>query len=119
MRLFQKKMWLSVFKQWLLYGFIVLVIVITLAVFSIITHTSDSSKNNSRRVFESALWNALQLQLQSYRFLNYLIELDQTATSLNGDAFFEYDLLMSRVALLREGDVGTLVRNFESGRTTR
>ncbi|BDX04425.1 hypothetical protein MACH16_31730 [Marinomonas pontica] len=119
MRLFQKKMWLSVFKQWLLYGFIVLVIVITLAVFSIITHTSDSSKNNSRRVFESALWNALQLQLQSYRFLNYLIELDQTATSLNGDAFFEYDLLMSRVDLLREGDVATLVRNFESGRTTR
>ncbi|RCX06752.1 signal transduction histidine kinase [Marinomonas foliarum] len=119
MRLFQRKMWLSIFKQWVMYGFILFIITVALAIFSIITYTSDGSKNNSRRVFESSLWNALQLQLQSYRFLNYLIELDQQAPSLNGEAFFRYDVLMSRVDLLRKGEIGELIRNFEGGRTTR
>lgn len=119
MRLFPKKMWLPIFKQWVMYGFILFIITVALAIFSIITYTSDSSKNNSRRVFESSLWNALQLQLQSYRFLNYLIELDQQAASLNGEAFFKYDVLMSRVDLLRKGEIGELIRNFEGGRTTR
>lgn len=119
MRLFQGTPWLSNFKQWILYGFIALIIVLSIAVLSIIAFTSDSSKNNGRRVFESSLWNALQLQVQSYRFLNYLVQLDNTAPSLQGNAFFEYDLLMSRVDLLRRGEVGELIRNFESGRTTR
>lgn len=118
-RLFKGNTWLSKFKLWVLYGFIAFIIAITIAVFGIITYTSDSSKNNSRRVFESSLWNTLQLQIQSYRFLNYLIELDEADYPLNGNAFFEYDLLMSRVDLLRQGDVGSLIRTFESGRTTR
>lgn len=118
-RLFKGKTWLSKFKLWVLYGFIAFIIVITIAVFGIITYTSDSSKHNSRRVFESSLWNTLQLQIQSYRFLNYLIALDDSDYPLNGNAFFEYDLLMSRVDLLRQGDVGSLIRTFESGRTTR
>lgn len=118
-RLFKGNSWLSKFKLWVLYGFIAFIIAITIAVFGIITYTSDSSKNNSRRVFESSLWNTLQLQIQSYRFLNYLIALDDSDFPLNGNAFFEYDLLMSRVDLLRQGDVGSLIRTFESGRTTR
>jgi len=118
-RLFKGNSWLSKFKLWVLYGFIAFIIAITIAVFGIITYTSDSSKNNSRRVFESSLWNTLQLQIQSYRFLNYLIALDESDYPLNGNAFFEYDLLMSRVDLLRQGDVGSLIRTFESGRTTR
>ena len=118
-RLFKGNSWLSKFKLWVLYGFIAFIIAITIAVFGIITYTSDSSKNNSRRVFESSLWNTLQLQIQSYRFLNYLIALDDSDYPLNGNAFFEYDLLMSRVDLLRQGDVGSLIRTFESGRTTR
>ncbi|TYL49273.1 sensor histidine kinase [Marinomonas sp. IMCC 4694] len=119
MRLFQRTPWLSQIKQWVLYGFIALIIALSITVLSIITFTSDSSNNNGRRVFESTLWNALQLHVQSYRFLNYLIQLDKTAPSLQGNAFFEYDLLMSRVDLLRRGDVGELIRNFENGRTTR
>ncbi|NLQ17199.1 sensor histidine kinase [Marinomonas sp. M1K-6] len=103
----------------MLYGFIALIITITVAVFGIITSTSDSSKDNSRRIFESSLWNALQLQVQSYRLLNYLIELDESDYPLNGRAFFEYDLLMSRIDLLREGQVGSLIQGFEEGRTTR
>lgn len=118
-RLFKGNSWSSKFKLWVLYGFIAFIIAITIAVFGIITYTSDSSKNNSRRVFESSLWNTLQLQIQSYRFLNYLIALDEDDYPLNGNAFFEYDLLMSRVDLLRQGDVGSLIRTFESGRTTR
>ena len=118
-RLFKGNTWLSKFKLWVLYGFIAFIIAITVAVFGIITYTSDSSKNNSRRVFESSLWNTLQLQIQSYRFLNYLIALDDSDYPLNGNAFFEYDLLMSRVDLLRQGDVGSLIRTFESGRTIR
>jgi signal transduction histidine kinase len=118
-RLLKGDTWLSKFKLWVLYGFIAFIIAITIAVFGIITYTSDSSKNNSRRVFESSLWNTLQLQIQSYRFLNYLIALDEADYPLNGNAFFEYDLLMSRVDLLRQGDVGSLIRTFKSGRTTR
>lgn len=118
-RLFQGNTWLSKFKTWVVYGFITFIIAITIAVFAIITYTSDSSKNNGRRVFESSLWNALQLQVQSYRFLNYLVALKDSDYPLNGNAFFEYDLLMSRVDLLREGEVGSLIRNFEGGRTTR
>ncbi|PJE55178.1 MULTISPECIES: sensor histidine kinase [unclassified Marinomonas] len=118
-RLFKGNTWLSKFKLWVLYGFIAFIIAITIAVFGIITYTSDSSKNNSRRVFESSLWNTLQLQIQSYRFLNYLIALEDSDYPLNGNAFFEYDLLMSRVDLLRQGDVGSLIRTFEGGRTTR
>lgn len=117
--LFKEKIWLSKFKLWVLYACVAFIIAITIAVFGIITYTSDSSKNNSRRVFESSLWNTLQLQIQSYRFLNYLIELDDNDYPLNGSAFFQYDLLMSRVDLLRQGDVGSLIRTFESGRTSR
>ena len=119
MRLFKESAWQSKFKQSVLYGFIAFIITISIAVFGIITYTSDSSKDNSRRVFESSLWNALQLQVQSYRFLNYLIALDENDYPLNGNAFFEYDLLMSRVDLLREGAVGSLIRTFEGGRTIR
>jgi signal transduction histidine kinase len=119
MRFFKENDWQSKFRQSVWYGFIAFMIAITIAVFGIITYTSDSSKNNSRRIFESSLWNALQLQVQSYRFLNYLIELDDRDYPLNGNAFFEYDLLMSRVDLLREGQVGTLIRTFENGRSTR
>ncbi|MCB5161715.1 sensor histidine kinase [Marinomonas algarum] len=119
MALRQPKPWLSKFKNNLLYAFITLIMLIALAVFGIISYTSDSSKNNGRRVFESALWNALQLQVQTYRFLNYLVRLDATTPEPQDKAFFEYDLLMSRVDLLRRGEVGELVRNFESGRITR
>ncbi|WP_421847116.1 ATP-binding protein [Marinomonas sp.] len=119
MRFFQSNNWLFKFKLWVLYGFIAFIIAVTIAVFGIITYTSDSSKNNGRRIFESSLWNALQLQVQSYRFLNYLIALDESNFPLNGKAFFEYDLLMSRVDLLRQSDVGSLIRTFENGRTTR
>ena len=111
--------WLSRFKQWMLYAFVLLIILITITLFGIITYTSDSARDNSRRVFESSLWNALQLQVQTYRFLNYLISLEAKPSQVNGSAFAEYDLLMSRVDLLRDGDVGTLVREFEGGRTTR
>lgn len=113
------KPWLNKYKRWILYTFISLIILITSAVFGIIVYTSDSSKNNGRRVFESALWNALQLQVQTYRFLNYLERLEPHTDAPRDDAFFEYDLLMSRVDLLRRGEVGELVRNFENGRTTR
>jgi len=119
MRLLKGSAWQSKFKQSVLYGFIAFIIAITIAVFGVITYTSDSSKNNSRRIFESSLWDVLQLQVQSYRFLNYLIELDDSDYPLNGNAFFEYDLLMSRVDLLREGEVGSLIRTFEGGRTIR
>ncbi|AEF56507.1 sensor histidine kinase [Marinomonas posidonica] len=111
--------WLSQFKQRMMYGFIILIIIITIALFGIITYTSDSAKENSRRVFESALWNTLQLQVQTYRLLNYLVLLKAPDLPLNGQAYFEYDLLMSRIDLLRDGEVGTLVREFEGGRTTR
>lgn len=119
MPLFRKNVWLSKLKKWILYGFITLIITIAVAVAGIITYTNDSAKNNNRRVLENSLWNALQLQIQSYRFLNYLIELDESDYPLNGDAFFEYNLLMSRVDLLTESRVGSLIRSFEEGRIVK
>ena len=115
----KNKAWFSRLKQWSLYGFITLILTITIAVFAIITYTSDSSKNNGRRIFESSIWNALQLQVQSYRFINYLILLEEEDHPLEGKAYFEFDLLMSRVDLLRIGEVGDLIRTFENGRTSR
>jgi len=116
-RLFKEK--LLQLKQWTLYAFILIIISVSAAVFGIITYTTESEQTNKRRVFESALWNALQLQVQSYRFQNFLVALDSSDYPLNGNAFFEYDLLMSRIDLLRESDVGSLIKNFEGGRTTR
>ncbi len=115
----KQKAWLSSFRKTVLYAFITLIITISISLFGIITYTNGSAKDNSRRAFESSLWCALQLQIQSYRLLDYLIELDESAFPLEGDAFFEYDLLMSRVDLLREGEIGSLIRNFEEGRVVK
>lgn len=119
MHFLKNKAWFSTFKQWSLYGFVALILTVTIAVFAIITYTSDSSKNNGRRIFESSIWNALQFQVQSYRFVNYLVTLEETDHPLNGQAYFQFDLLMSRVDLLRVGEVGDLIRTFENGRTSR
>ncbi|MBJ7536424.1 hybrid sensor histidine kinase/response regulator [Marinomonas transparens] len=119
MRSLQLRTWATRFQQWIIYGLIALIITIAIAVFGIISYTNDGSKANSKRIFESILWNSLQLQLQTYRFLNYLIELDDSDFPLKGNAFFEYDLLMSRVDLLRAGTIGSLIRSFSGGRTIR
>ncbi|MEO9274625.1 ATP-binding protein [Marinomonas sp. 5E14-1] len=115
----KQKAWLSNFRKTVLYAFITLIITISVSLFGIITYTSSSAKDNSRKTFESSLWCALQLQIQSYRLLDYLVELDESAFPLKGDAFFEYDLLMSRIDLLREGEIGSLIRNFEKGRVVK
>jgi signal transduction histidine kinase len=117
--LFRKKAWLSSVRKWFVYAFISLIITISVALFGIITYTNESTKDNSRRVFESSLWAALQLQIQTYRFIAYLTELDDSDYPLNGEAFFEYDLVMSRVDLLRRGEIGALIRYFEEGRTIK
>ncbi len=119
MPLFGKNAWRSKLKKWILYGFITLIIAIAVAVSGIISYTNDSAKDNNRRVLENSLWNALQLQIQSYRFLNYLIDLEDSDYPLNGNALFEYDLLMSRVDLLTESRVGSLIRSFEEGRIVK
>lgn len=113
------KLWRTNFRKSALYAFIALIISISISLFGIITYTSESAKDNSRRTFESSLWSALQLQLQTYRLLDYLINLDVNAFPLKGEAFFEYDLLMSRIDLLREGDIGSLIRHFEEGRIVK
>lgn len=119
MNLFKEITWLLKLKQSIIYGFIATIILITIAVFGIITSASESTKENNRRIFESALWNSLQLQIQSYRFQNYLLRLNDSDFPLKGNAFLQYDLLMSRVDLLRESDVGAIIRQFENGRTIR
>ncbi|MEP3350588.1 MAG: HAMP domain-containing sensor histidine kinase [Marinomonas sp.] len=123
MLLSKQKAWLASFRKSVLYAFITLIITliitISITLFGIITYTNESTKDNSRRIFESSLWCALQLQIQSYRLLDYLINLDESTFPLKGEAFFEYDLLMSRIDLLREGEIGSLIRNFEEGRIVK
>ncbi len=120
MKMVKMKGWVSKFKRYSLYAFICLVIAIAAAVFGIISYTSNNAQSDSRRIFESSLWNTLQLQIQIYQFSNHLLSLDQDSDSANHEEVFaQYEILMSRVDLLREGDVGNLIRDYEEGRITR
>ncbi|TPE53459.1 hypothetical protein FJM67_06540 [Maribrevibacterium harenarium] len=80
---------------------------------------NEASYVNARSAFESSRWNALQLQVQTYRFANYLQRLSKDDLPLQGDSLFQYDLLMSRIDLLRTGQIGDLVKTFGGGRVTR
>ncbi|SBS31056.1 Sensor histidine kinase RcsC [Marinomonas aquimarina] len=81
--------------------------------------TDSSARLNARQVFDSSRWHSLQLQLQTYRLMNYLSDLSAEDLPVNGNAYFQYDLVLSRVDLLRKGDLGRHIRNFANGRATR
>lgn len=117
--IYHLRIWLSRLKRKVVYGVMLLLIALAVSAFCILTYLNDSAQKNSQRTFESSLWNALQLQVQSYRFLNYLVQLDKSDFPLNGHAYFEYDLLMSRVDLLREGEIGYLIRSLTGGKAVR
>lgn len=106
-------------QYWYLYGLATFFISTLLLSFSLVIYSSDGSQATKQRIYEDSLWNSLQFQLQSYRFLNYLVEIDENDLPLNGAAYAQYDLLMSRVDLLRNGEVGYLIRGLTGGRTVR
>ncbi|MBJ7551210.1 ATP-binding protein [Marinomonas ostreistagni] len=91
------------------------------AVFSflLIPLADSSTRLNARQVFDSSRWHSLQLQLQTYRLMDYLSDVDERDLPLQGNAYFQYDLVLSRVDLLRKGELGRHIRNFANGRATR
>lgn len=116
MRLSWKRTWLINLKKWFIYCIFILLIGLCSTLLGFVAYIGDTSHNNDRRVFESSVWNALQLQVQSYRFMNYLSSLDTNKTLISDDISFEYELLMSRIDLLRQGKVGELIREFDDTR---
>ncbi|MDB4836836.1 HAMP domain-containing histidine kinase [Marinomonas sp.] len=116
MRLSWKRTWLLHINKWVIYAVFTLIITLCTALLGFITYVGDTSQDNDRRVFESSGWNALQLQIQSYRFINYFSSLDPNSSVQHDDVSFEYDLLMSRIDLLRKGEIGDLLRKFNDPR---
>lgn len=106
-------------KRWISNLLIICVVLLSMLAFALVSTTDSSARLNARQVFESSRWNALQLQLQTYRLTSYISHLQQEDFPLNGNAYFQYDLVMSRVDLLREGEIGHHIRNFANGRATR
>lgn len=112
--------WQRAFMQkWLTYALALLTVIIAVCMLSIINYTSNAAKVDSQRVFESSVWNTLQLQIQTYRFRHYLEDLKHLAEPVSGDTYFHYDLLMSRIDLLRTGRVGSLISEYSGGRALR
>ncbi|SBS24954.1 Signal transduction histidine-protein kinase BarA [Marinomonas spartinae] len=107
------------FKKWYVMGFLSLLFSIIFFSGGIFFYASEGTKATQQRIYESSLWNALQFQLQSYRFVNYLIQIKPSDLPLKGEAYNQYELLMSRLDLLRNGDVGYLIRGITGGRTLR
>ncbi|WP_133012601.1 sensor histidine kinase [Marinomonas flavescens] len=116
---FRKWLPTSKLQHWYVYGLLSLIVTITLLASSILLYSYNGNQATKQRIYEDSLWNALQFQLQSYRFLNYLVQIDKKDLPLNGAAYTQYDLLMSRVDLLRSGEVGYLIRGLTGGRTVR
>lgn len=107
------------FKRWLANLLIVFMMITSLLTFTLIPLSDSSSTLNSQQVFESSRWHSLQLQLQTYRLMDYLSDLSEADLPVNGNAYFQYDLVLSRVDLLRKGDLGSNIRNFANGRAVR
>ena len=80
---------------------------------------NSNSTKHVRTTYESSIWSSLQLQVQSYRFIDYLRRLDNNNPPIPGDVFFYYDLLMSRVDLLKIGSVGNRIHYYGDGRSIR
>ena len=80
---------------------------------------NSNSTKHVRTTYESSIWSSLQLQVQSYRFVNYLKRLDKSNPPTPGDTLFYYDLLMSRIDLLKVGSVGNRIHYYGDGRSIR
>ncbi|MBM6550602.1 sensor histidine kinase [Marinomonas ostreistagni] len=106
-------------RRWLTYLMVLCAGVLAILAFMLVPLTENSMRLNARQVFESSRWNAMQLQLQSYRLMNYISDLEEADMPLNGNAYFQYDLVLSRVDLLRDGEIGNHIRSFSNGRATR
>ena len=106
-------------RRWLTYLMALSSGALAVLAFMLVSLTENSMHLNSRQVFESSRWNAMQLQLQSYRLMNYISDLEADDLPLNGNAYFQYDLVLSRVDLLREGQIGNHIRGFSNGRASR
>ncbi len=115
----QKGLWKPRLQRWLTFGLAACVIVLSVLAFTLSAMSNDSSRLNARQVFESSRWNALQLQLQAYRLMNYVVDLSADDLPLNGQGYFQYDLMLSRVDLLRQGEIGNHIRTFGNGRAVR
>ncbi|WCN11243.1 sensor histidine kinase [Marinomonas mediterranea] len=116
---FLRPQWLFGSRQYLGYGLITMLLMMVIVCFLLIVAVSDGQRANNRTIFESYRWNALQFQLQSFRFEQFLLNLKDDDFPLQGEAYDQYDIVMSRIDLLRNNQVGTIFRNYTDARTIR
>ena len=90
----------------------VFMISITLITINVINSTQ---KNRYEVTFDKALWETQQLQVQYYRFFNYVALLTQEDLPLDGDLQTEYAYLINRIDILRNGEINNVARFFEDG----
>ncbi|OUR77246.1 hypothetical protein A9Q77_03475, partial [Marinomonas sp. 42_23_T18] len=101
-------------------SFLLVVFVCTLLASGALYFLANSnSTKHVRTTYESSIWSSLQLQVQSYRFVDYLKRLDRNNPPTSGDVLFYYDLLMSRIDLLKVGSVGNRIHYYGDGRSIR
>ena len=101
-------------------SFLLLIFACTLiASVSLFFLANSNSTKHVRTTYESSIWSSLQLQVQSYRFVDYLKRLEENNPPASGDVLFYYDLLMSRIDLLKVGSVGNRIHYYGDGRSIR
>ena len=102
-------------KSWLASIFSIILVFMTLVVFITINVASSTQKNHYEETFDQVLWKAQQLQVQYYRFFNFITLLTQADLPLDGNLQTEYAYLVNRIDILRNGEINKIVRFFGEG----
>lgn len=90
----------------------------TVASLGVFLLASTNRNSHILNTYESTLWSSLQLQMQTYRFLDFLRTLENNPENAI-DAYSHYGLLMSRVDLLKMGPISNQIHYISDGRSIR
>ncbi|TBR42012.1 hypothetical protein CBF23_008735 [Marinomonas agarivorans] len=97
---------------------IVFLVTSTIASLGVFFLASTNRNSHILNTYESTLWSSLQLQMQTYRFLDFLRTLENNPENAI-DAYSHYGLLMSRVDLLKMGPISNQIHYISDGRSIR
>lgn len=100
--------------------FVLIVVLITSTISALGVFLLANTNRNTHilSTYDSTLWSSLQLQMQTYRFLDFLRTLEDNPEQAI-DAYSHYGLLMSRVDLLKMGPISNQIHYISDGRSIR
>ena len=104
--------------QRLTFMLIVVLITTTISALGVFLLANTNRNTHILSTYDSTLWSSLQLQMQSYRFLDFLRTLENNPEQAI-DAYSHYGLLMSRVDLLKMGPISNQIHYISDGRSIR